>query len=239
MNMRLDPAYRAESIAALKNNPRQAEYEANATTRADANFDFFPEMLVPGARVLDVGCGSGRLTLRLAAQAQSVYGLDLSPVLLSLAQDRQRAQRVKNVTWVLGDAHRLPFASASFDYIASGWVLRLTSMPLVLTQLRAIVKPGGRIAIRDLAHTNPNPTFRLTAHLIRTVKKMPTHLRLYGVKTAFHIAQARLAPSLVFHLSQERDWSLSSALNSYQNTLPKCEISRDGTDILVVWNKPA
>ena len=54
-----------------------------------------------GGSVLEVGCGTGRVTLQLAKEGLSIVGMDISPAMLSLA--RQKSQGLPNVRWVEGD----------------------------------------------------------------------------------------------------------------------------------------
>jgi SAM-dependent methyltransferase len=66
--------------------------------------DFVAEQVEPGARVVEVGCGTGRLALRLAQQAAEVVGLELSPAMVAYANRRLAEAAAPNVTFVLGDA---------------------------------------------------------------------------------------------------------------------------------------
>jgi len=69
----------------------------------------------PGARILDVGCGTGYFTRRFADAGCDVTGLDPDPAMLAYA----RAHRVGTEEYVLGDGRRLPFSDGEFDYCIS------------------------------------------------------------------------------------------------------------------------
>ena len=69
----------------------------------------------PGVSVLDVGCGTGWFTRRLAADGAVVAGLDRDSEALAFARRRQGG----NACYVRGDARDLPFADASFDVVVS------------------------------------------------------------------------------------------------------------------------
>ena len=69
----------------------------------------------PGARILDVGCGTGYFTRRFASKGYQVTGLDPDPAMLAYA----RAHCAGTENYVFGDARRLPFADGEFDYCIS------------------------------------------------------------------------------------------------------------------------
>jgi demethylmenaquinone methyltransferase / 2-methoxy-6-polyprenyl-1,4-benzoquinol methylase len=99
-----------------------------------------------GMRVLDLGCGTGRLGARLSPRHR-VIGLDVSGPMLAEA----RRQSPGWLGLVQGSAFRLPFRDASFDGSASAFVLRnLDDLPKALSELARVVAPGGRVALLDI-----------------------------------------------------------------------------------------
>jgi demethylmenaquinone methyltransferase/2-methoxy-6-polyprenyl-1,4-benzoquinol methylase len=108
-----------------------------------------------GERVLDLGCGTGKLGGRLAGRAR-VTGLDLSQQML------RRAKRLvpASMALVQGSAFGLPFRDRAFSGVVSGFVLRnLDDLPLALRELARVLHPGGRLALLDI--TGPrNPALR-------------------------------------------------------------------------------
>jgi SAM-dependent methyltransferase len=99
--------------------------------------------LVPGARVLDVGCGPGRHAHALAMRGIDVVGVDISEPFVVLARDAG----VPGSRFVRGDARRLPVAPASFDAAISlcqgGFGLVPGEDGAVVAQVAAALKPGG------------------------------------------------------------------------------------------------
>ena len=96
----------------------------------------------PEHRVLDVGCGAGNILGQL--RARELHGLELSPFMLKRAQGRL-GQRAKIV---LGDAERMPYAPASFDRVVASSLLSHVLHPAkVISELKRVTKPGGRIVI--------------------------------------------------------------------------------------------
>jgi len=69
----------------------------------------------PGARVIDVGCGTGYFTRRFALDGHAVTGIDLDPSMLQVA----RARRAAGERYVRGDARALPFSNREFDCCVS------------------------------------------------------------------------------------------------------------------------
>ena len=70
-----------------------------------------------GARVLEVGCGEGRLTLQYAARAASVLGIDPEKDLIEKAQERLPAALAERVRFEVGSAVDLQQPPAAFDAI--------------------------------------------------------------------------------------------------------------------------
>ena len=87
--------------------------------------------VTPGARALDLCCGTGDLAFALARRGAEVTGLDFSAQMLEVAKTRSQQgwAGVKNSSaqqpvFLQGDAQQLPFADSSFDVITVGYGLR-------------------------------------------------------------------------------------------------------------------
>lgn len=102
-------------------------------------------------RVLDVGCGPGRMTLALARVAAQATGIDLTPEMLEQARAAQAEQKVANVDWRLGDTLPLPFADGSFSIVVTQATFHHLADPqAVLAEMARVCAPGGRIAVIDM-----------------------------------------------------------------------------------------
>ena len=109
-----------------------------------------PEMLrlagdVSGRRILDAGCGSGPLSAALHVRGAAVTGFDVSAAMVELARQRLGEDADLHVV-DLGAP--LPFAEAEFDDVIASLVLHyLEDWSGPLTELRRVLKPGGRLIL--------------------------------------------------------------------------------------------
>ncbi len=127
-------------------------------------------------RVLDVGCGAGFLTNRLAKAELSVTGLDLSQQSLAVAA---QFDETGSVNYLSGDANALPFDDAAFEVVTCMDFLEHVDEPKrVIAEASRVLKPGGLF----LFHTfNRNFIARvMVIHMVETlVKNTPKNLHVY------------------------------------------------------------
>lgn len=108
--------------------------------------------LQPGSVVLDVACGTGDLCRDLAAAHYRPVGIDLSAGMLHHA--------ATHAPLVHGDALAMPVADGVLDGAVSGFALRnFVALPALFAELARVVRPGGRIALLDVAAPS-NPVLR-------------------------------------------------------------------------------
>lgn len=102
----------------------------------------------PGEHILDLGCGDGQLTQRIAATGAVVRGIDASPQMAASARSRGIAVDESS-------AESLPYASATFDAVFSNAALHwMQDQDAVLAQVRRVLKPGGRFVAEMGGHGN-------------------------------------------------------------------------------------
>lgn len=104
-------------------------------------------------RILDLGCGTGSLTLALKEQfpQAEVIGLDLSPQMLTMA-DYKAKQRGLKVVWSQGLAEKTLFPSQAFDLISLALLCHETPPEITQAILREcfrLLSPGGQLLILD------------------------------------------------------------------------------------------
>jgi ubiquinone/menaquinone biosynthesis C-methylase UbiE len=107
----------------------------------EAVFTLLPEL--QGRRVLEVGCGTGNISLELARRGSQVVGLDASGPMLAAGQDKARRQGLP-LTWIRGLAGDLPFPEAAFDGVISILALDfIPDRPGAVREMVRVLRPGG------------------------------------------------------------------------------------------------
>ena len=102
-----------------------------------------------GARLLDVGCGSGQLSLIAARTGAEVTGCDIATNWIEKARSRAAAEGLR-VRFEEGDAEALPYGDGQFDVVTSLIGAMFASRPdLVSAELVRVCRPGGVIAMAN------------------------------------------------------------------------------------------
>jgi tRNA (cmo5U34)-methyltransferase len=105
------------------------------------------------AEALDLGCGTGLVTLALQPWVRSITGLDSSAGMLARLEEKARAQGLGNVRWLQADlaADATVAAPGSFDLVVSSMTLHhVLDVPGLLLRLHALLRSGGWLALADL-----------------------------------------------------------------------------------------
>jgi SAM-dependent methyltransferase len=124
-----------------------------------------------GARVLEVGCGPGHLSIRLARQhGLEVTGLDLDPAMIRRAQanaDRARNGEGRRPSFLVGDVAALAFPDSSFDLVVSTLSMHHWADPTAgLAEIGRVLRPGARALVWDFRPgVRPHPLGPRHAHL--------------------------------------------------------------------------
>ncbi len=117
--------------------------------------------LRPGEIVVDLGCGGGLDVFLAAAKVGPTgraIGIDMTPEMLALARANAARAGLPNVEFHEATIDRLPLADASVDCVISNCVINLApDKPAVLREIARVLKPGGRLAVSDIALKKPLP----------------------------------------------------------------------------------
>ena len=122
--------------------------------------------LKPGEVVLDLGSGGGFdvfIAGRKVGASGRAIGVDMTSEMLQKARKNLAAYRdssgLDNVEFRLGEIEHLPLADSSVDVVISNCVINLSpDKPQVWREIARVLRPGGRVAVSDLALLRPLPT---------------------------------------------------------------------------------
>jgi trans-aconitate methyltransferase len=128
------------------NTTAYAQNAAFVQDLASGVFDWLAAQ--PGERILDLGCGDGRLTQRIVDAGAVVIGVDASPQMIAAARE-------KGIVADVGDAESLPYPSAAFDAVFSNAALHwVRDHDAMMAQAHRVLKPGGRFVAEMGGHGN-------------------------------------------------------------------------------------
>ncbi len=145
------------------------------------------EVVRPGMRVLDLGCGTGDLTLGAALKMGpgqgEVIGLDFSQNMLAIAQKRYKKIGFKSATvrFVALRAEDIPFEDAGYDLVVSGFVLRniYENIDLILKKIHRSLLPHGKIRLLDFTEPPSRAWKKMWQLYMNTAVKVYGHI-LFG-----------------------------------------------------------
>ncbi|WP_319406621.1 bifunctional demethylmenaquinone methyltransferase/2-methoxy-6-polyprenyl-1,4-benzoquinol methylase UbiE [uncultured Desulfosarcina sp.] len=140
-------------------------------------------MVIPeNGKVLDVACGTGDLSLEICRQKGplvKVVGIDFSPGMLCLAQEKIRRNQNTTISLLTGDALALPFGNASFHAVTIAFGIRnIQDKASALRAFCDCLIPGGMVLVLELA--TPKKSRLRDAYLAYFQKVLPTIGRLFS-----------------------------------------------------------
>lgn len=128
---------------------------------------------------LDVATGTGHTALAVAPHVARVVGLDLTPEMLAEARALAARRGVANATFEIGDAHRLPYADASFELVTCRRAAHhFRDVSRALAEMARVLVPGGRLVLDDRTVPDDPRADALLNELDRLHD--PSHVREYG-----------------------------------------------------------
>lgn len=130
----------------IKNNfSRSAvNYEAHALLQKSLADELFASICeLQPRKILDIGCGTGYLTRKLAHHFEDaeVVGIDIAPGMIDVAK---KGENSTNLVFVLGDGEKLSFGNKVFDLLVSNASLQWMDFSQVLKEVKRVLSPGGK-----------------------------------------------------------------------------------------------
>jgi len=102
------------------------------------------------ARALDLATGTGDIAFALAARGARVVGLDITSRMIELARAKPARENGSRPAFLVGDMLALPFPSASFDIVTTGYGLRnVPNLTMAIQEIERVLSPGGQLLSLD------------------------------------------------------------------------------------------
>jgi SAM-dependent methyltransferase len=131
----------------------QAEtFATSAVAQSSRTLDELLRLAAPRAdqRWLEVACGPGIVSRRLAPEVAEVHGIDVTPAMIEVALREAAAAKAVNTSFALGDATALDFPDSSFDGAITRFSLHHIPAPgRVLQEMTRVVRVGGAVVVAD------------------------------------------------------------------------------------------
>jgi ubiquinone/menaquinone biosynthesis C-methylase UbiE len=215
-------------------SPRARDYLASALHARGEDLEAL-ETLVRGRstwRVLDLGCGAGHVTFRVAPHVAEVAAVDLSQPMLDVVLQTAGERGLRNVTTCPSAAEQLPFAAARFDLVVSRFSAHhWHDLDAGLREAARVLAPGGRAVLID--SIAPNEAV-LDSH-VQTIELLrdPAHVRNYTApewlaalaRAGFEVVSLnarRLRIEFAAWIARTRTPALhAEAIRSFQNAAPE------------------
>jgi ubiquinone/menaquinone biosynthesis C-methylase UbiE len=158
-----------------------AAYLSSAVHAQGADLDALAALVKDQSdgKVLDLGCGAGHVTFRVAARAKEVIAYDLSSEMLDVLARAAAERGLRNIVTRKGVAEQLPFANESFDYVLSRYSAHhWHDFEAALREVFRVLKPGGIVGFVDAVSPGAPllDTYLQAVELLRD----PSHVRNYS-----------------------------------------------------------
>jgi len=102
---------------------------------------------IRGARVLEIGCGPGKLLADMVRAGYTCAAVDRSPQMVAAARDELKRQGLPDAPISRGDVQHLPYLGESFDTVVSTFPTDYIYEPASLREVARVLRPGGRLVV--------------------------------------------------------------------------------------------
>jgi len=180
--------------------------------------------------VLDIGCGTGEFSRLLAKRADRVIAIDLSPNMIEVA--KVKSQQYPNIDFQVADVLRWDFPTEQFDAIVSIATVHHLPVENLLPNLKAALKPGGKLVILDLLeHEN-------LRNMWSDFIAVPLNWLFQTIKNRDIQLSPEAAEAMREHLLTDEYLTLSQAKEIYTSLLRKAKVRKHlFWRYSVVWEK--
>ena len=111
-------------------------------------------------KVLEIGCGTGIVSLGIAAQAESVVAVDISPKMIAVAKEKAAKLSIDNVDFQIADGYSLPYENNMFDVVILSNILHIVKEPgSLLTEVSRLLKHDGLLVTATDCYLEPFASF--------------------------------------------------------------------------------
>lgn len=127
-----------------------------------------------GTDVLEYGCATGLHSLRLAANARSIVGIDISPVAIQQATRETQARSIRNARFEAMNAEAMDLPTESFDFVFGSAILHHLDLDRAFAELRRVMRPNATgIFLEPLGHNPLINLYRRATPQARTIDEHP------------------------------------------------------------------
>jgi ubiquinone/menaquinone biosynthesis C-methylase UbiE len=180
---------------------------------------------------LEIGCGTGIFTRRMAATTKRVVGLDLSPEMIRLA--RERSIKHSNIEYLLGDLLELSLPEESFDCVVSIATLHHLPTEQALRKMKSLLAPGGLLVIHDLIADDG------FVDICRNVIAIPVNISLRFLRTGRPLPPREVRQAWNEHARHDVYLTLTEVKKLCAQLLPEASVQRHLLwRYTIVWQRP-
>lgn len=187
---------------------------------------------------LDAGCGPGHLSFYLAERAKQVIGADLSSAMIDVARARRALKGSKNVDFLVTDLNHIPLEPGTLDFVGSDCVLHDTPLDVTLPALSGLLKPGGRMVVRDLVTSRPSKSQSWVWQLFWTLKRIPRYMKHFGLPDTMRLISFEVNPAWLRQRCKSESMTPDVFRATYSRSLPGSKFKDYGWAMAAFWEAP-